>query len=49
MSISLVAPDGTEVKHFSLIDMIAKSEYRNLLERPIIRKGGFYGHTFTGT
>ena len=42
--ITLVAPDGTEVKHFSLIDMIAKSEYRSLLERKIVRNGGFYGH-----
>jgi len=42
--ISLVASDGTDVKHFSMIDMIAMSEYRSLLERKIVRKGGFFGH-----
>jgi len=42
--ITLLAPDGKEIEHFSLIDMIARSEYRSLLERQIVVKGGFYGH-----
>jgi len=39
--ITLVAPDGTAIKHFSMINMIAGSEYRSLLERQLYAKADF--------
>jgi len=42
--ISIVSPQGQLLKSYSLIDMIKRSQYRSLLERQIVKDGGFYGH-----
>ena len=42
--ITLLDQNGKRIKEFSLIDLIINSPYANLLDRRIVKEGGFYGH-----
>ena len=42
--ITILDQNGKRIKEFSLIDLIINSPYANLLDRKIVKEGGFYGH-----
>jgi hypothetical protein len=42
--ITILSPDGKVLHSYSLIDLILNSSFANLLNRKIIKTGGFYGH-----
>jgi hypothetical protein len=42
--ITVLSPDGKVLYSYSLIDLILNSSFANLLNRKVIKTGGFYGH-----
>lgn len=42
--ITILSPDGKTLESYSLIDLITNSPYANLINRKVVKTGGFYGH-----
>jgi len=42
--ITILSPDGKMLESYSLIDLIINSPYANLINRKVVKTGGFFGH-----